>query len=598
VLDTTLDTRFEPGTNLKGDGGGAGWIFLLPSLELGQVVCVGHPGAAALTDLASYASSIEIWSVGSGGAPVGDSELAGIPIRHTADDYASVASGSVRLIFATGARGGRLLQRTGRLHDEAARVLARDGVIVLGRDATRGDAPGRSYWCSPLVGALQTAVPEDDAAATDYYLRNGLDRASVTVESVRPRPRRRVESGTGEPGRSTAPSPVAHLKTAARALARQTVGLFESLESRAVRSPLAGRALRRRARLIGGVEAEVSSPPRYLVDLARANGAEIAHSSFGLSCGGEYPTRKVLCHLIDPDSGRIEAFAKLTRSPAFNDRLETAQRALTALEGIDLGGRLIVPRALWFGYHCGRAVLGEGAVEGDLFGVRTELTAGCPVAAGAVDALIGLSAATRREGGGRPEDRRERLASFCTRFEEVYHMSDRHRAFLREQVQMLAQACERLPLVFQHGDPHPGNLTVTGSGTIGVLDWEAADPEGLPLWDLFHFLWAYCTLSAGARNRASQARCFDEHFLSTTPFSHSFADAIGRYCGELGIEPSLIEPLFHTGWMHRAIREAPRLRREELDAGNYVNLLRQGIEGRHSPGLRLLFGADPGEAAA
>jgi len=602
VLNTTLETRFEPGTNLKGDGGGAGWIFLLPSLELGQVVCIGHPGAAALVDLASYATSIEIWQVGSDPSAARAADLAGASVRRTADEFADVASDSVRLIFAAGARGARLVQRPGRLHEEAARVLAPDGVMVLDRAPARGLATGRSYWCSPLIGALQTAVPEADAAATDHYLRNGLDRASVTIESVRPGRSRRGAARTQAPG-SQAPATGAsrvktRVKTAVRSFARQSVGLLQSLESHAVRSPLVGRALRRRAQLIGGADAAVSAPPRYLIDLARADGVEISQWSFGLSCGGEYPTRKVLCHLIDPATGRVEAFAKLTRNPIFNDRLETARRALAALERFDLGDGLVVPRSLWFGYHCGRAILGEGAVEGDLFGLRTELTPGCPAAGAAVDALILLSAATRREGRARPEDRRERLTSFCERFEELYCMSDRHRAFLREQVEMLAQASERWPLVFQHGDPHPGNITVTQSGAIGLLDWEAADSEGLPLWDLFHFLWAYCTLSEGARNPAAQARCFDEHFLSTSPFSAWFAKAIDRYCDELAIERELIEPLFHTGWMHRAIREAPRLRPDEVDGGSYVNLLRRGIEGRRSPGLREIFASAGGEAAA
>ena len=45
MLDTTLATTFVPGTNLKGEVAGANWSFLLPSLELEQILCLGTPPA-------------------------------------------------------------------------------------------------------------------------------------------------------------------------------------------------------------------------------------------------------------------------------------------------------------------------------------------------------------------------------------------------------------------------------------------------------------------------------------------------------------------------------------------------------------------------
>jgi hypothetical protein len=46
--------------------------------------------------------------------------------------------------------------------------------------------------------------------------------------------------------------------------------------------------------------------------------------------------------------------------------------------------------------------------------------------------------------------------------------------------------------------------------------------------------------------------------------------------------------------MHRALKEATRLRPEKLESGRYVNLLRLSIDRRDSPGLRRLFALSPG----
>ncbi|HEY6608744.1 MAG TPA: phosphotransferase, partial [Candidatus Limnocylindria bacterium] len=44
------------------------------------------------------------------------------------------------------------------------------------------------------------------------------------------------------------------------------------------------------------------------------------------------------------------------------------------------------------------------------------------------------------------------------------------------------------PAVFEHGDLSHPNLVVRDEGGLGVLDWELARPDGLPLHDLCFFL--------------------------------------------------------------------------------------------------------------
>jgi hypothetical protein len=60
VLGHARASAFIPGTNLRGESGGAAWLFLLPSLELGLVLCVGAPSAAGLRTLASVADEVVV----------------------------------------------------------------------------------------------------------------------------------------------------------------------------------------------------------------------------------------------------------------------------------------------------------------------------------------------------------------------------------------------------------------------------------------------------------------------------------------------------------------------------------------------------------
>lgn len=62
-----------------------------------------------------------------------------------------------------------------------------------------------------------------------------------------------------------------------------------------------------------------------------------------------------------------------------------------------------------------------------------------------------------------------------------------------EQLKNLNKGIEKLegtkeiPLLLVHGDFTPWNIKQQPNGRLAVIDWEDADLEGLPLWDLCHF---------------------------------------------------------------------------------------------------------------
>ena len=91
-----------------------------------------------------------------------------------------------------------------------------------------------------------------------------------------------------------------------------------------------------------------------------------------------------------------------------------------------------------------------------------------------------------------------------------------------------------LPLVFEHGDLCHPNLLLTRDGAVGVLDWERAEPAGLPAQDLFFFL-SYA--AAGGRRRPTALR---EAFRGPRPWAWRVAELYAR---RLGIDRRLLAPL-------------------------------------------------------
>jgi hypothetical protein len=568
---------------------GAGWAFLLPSLNAAKVVCVGDPGDGHLSDLALFADSIVVWCRS-------PDERDRLSDRLDRLDLESVSvcleaecapPGWADVVLVAGRRGSLLLRRDPSLQEAVDRVLAADGAVWTEHDRSGPGEPGQVFWITPRIGPMQTAVPADEPVALDYFLNHGIDKTWATVEALRDLVRggsrgMSVSPGAGSsaPAMSSAPGP-------ARTVGRAFVAALQSIEKAGARVG----PLRRRARLMSRLGPSNTGPPRYLQDLARSAGVDIGGYRWGLSAGGEYPSRKVVCFLLEPDSGRLSKLVKLTREPTFNHRLEIEHQGLVHLEklGSDVG--VDVPRALFFGHHRDRAILGQTALSGDPFNQRTRGTPDCPVSASVVAGLTKLGTVTARASREGTDEGVGRLRAFADRFVALYGPSEEHASFLLEQVRMLSANSTPCPVVFQHGDTHTGNILSSGPGSVGLVDWEASDPEGMPLWDVLHFLWAYIASSEGARNDRTQGRCFERHFFGDSEFHRMVLDAVAGYSRDVGIDTALIEPLFYTCWMHRAIRESIRLEPDRLDRGRYVGLLRMCIEGRQRQGLQRLFRA-------
>jgi aminoglycoside phosphotransferase (APT) family kinase protein len=567
-LERTLEAPLLPGSNLKGEVAGANWWFLLPRLVVERVVCLGTPSAATLVNLARMSDEVVVsaprrWTKGIGQAAA-RLELPNVSVVESDGNGrggAAHASGDVVL------RAGRAFGRSRRrqTEDEIERLLRPDGIAylefrpVLERLMATGASERpmeqlgsvQLLWLAPVAGEIRLAAPLGDHRTIAYLERRYLRNAFLRRDLIR-HPRRFLG-----------------------------------------RHVIASRLMPRRGVLAGLPRADLDvGPPRYVQSLAAQAGVPLQGHRWGFAAIGEYSSQKVLFFLFRGEDEAPQYVVKITRDPSLSPRLENERRALGLLGETDFGAASALPRPVFFGYERGLAVLGETAIDGVPFKQRTTGTVDCPFARAALDWLVelGITTASRPAGGAR--DVADELEALFQRFRKIYRLSRAHEAFLGAQIEALASSENGFPLVFQHGDPGPWNLLITAAGEPAFLDWEAAEPSGMPLWDLFHFLRSYGLRVSQAAGTQDPMRSFEQQFLDDSLLGRLLARTTSRYCAETGLPREFVQPLFYVCWVHRALREVTRLPPDGVNRGRYVNLLRLSIERRESPGLRRIFSLD------
>ena len=138
---------------------------------------------------------------------------------------------------------------------------------------------------------------------------------------------------------------------------------------------------------------------------------------------------------------------------------------------------------------------------------------------------------------------RDSLDWFAQRFGPVVE------PILLDEARALLADLGELPPTVEHRDCSPWNILMTPGGEPVLLDWESAEPAGLPALDLVYFL-ANCAfvldkaLESGL-TRESYARLLDP----ATPHGHVAAKAIGAYSDALGISAEDFRRLRLLTWI-------------------------------------------------
>jgi hypothetical protein len=544
ILEATLAVHYLPAANVRGAVAGATWRYLLPNMERPRVMCLGRPAPAAAQALESIASEIVILDRKDAGGGAGvETWLAARP------------DATIDLVWV----GPLTIARDATaVLSSLARLLAPDGVLVcedhagvaaLARDAAHGRRTGPALNgrvtiidVAPIRGEVRSAVAAGDDAVAGALRASGL--------------------GATVPTR----------------LARVHKALGRTMPTR--------RAPTRHIAIVSD-GATLPDVPAYVADIAAADGVDLTGHRCGLSATGMYNTQKVLFVVVPPDGTSPSLVIKLTRDASVNARLETELDALRRLEALGLADDGGIPRVLFAGRHAGLAVVGESAVDG----VPLSLSAGAdplgrPIV-DAVDRLIELGRRSVRMGA--PSEVATALISLHTRYVELCQPTPAEADRLHAAISSIAASTMPFPIVFQHGDAGTWNLLVTADERVVFLDWENAEPAGMPLWDLFYLLRSHA-VGVGRRNGAPRRLAAVERFLfGRSVLSELVVEAATRYVSAIRLDPALVEPLFHLCWMHQALKEATRFTPDRVRGAHFNRLLAAGLRHRNAATLQRVF---------
>lgn len=608
----TLATDFVPGSNRKGKVTGANWLFLLPNLELERVICLGAPSTSTLAMLATLSHHVTL---------IGGPDVADPPgpdgierLAFDGDGALPLRNGCADLLVLAGEDSVARFNTHAAMRAELLRLLAPDGIAYAeGRDhpVLRGGAAdstvsgaASAFWLTPLQGEMHTAVPVDDLATITYFLQNNLTSPMLNLSGRVFKYARRFAPARKSPtavaattagsqnGHSGSKPAGARRPSLKRSMRRVGLGLMDA--ARRVEGLVdQKRLVRRYGMLYGGPASETSArPPRYLREIARASGISLDTFRWGLSARGEYSSRKLLFFLFDRAATRKDRpdyIVKMVRDASFNYRLDNEARSLKILAEKGFSDPGALPQVVFAGHHAGLSLVGESIVTGVPFRQASQATADCPYGRAALDWFVELGALTADPHAATSGAIAASLTQLLDRFVAIYRPTAEQQAFLAQQIAAIGRSATAVPLVFQHGDPGPWNMLVTPEGRVAVLDWEAAEPAGMPLWDLFYFMRSYSLDAARKQGLNQRLAAFSQQFLEDTPLSRLYVDVIERYCRSIGLDRGLIEPLFYTCWMHRALKESMRLDPAKLGHGHFANLIWWCRERQDAPTLQRLF---------
>lgn len=129
---------------------------------------------------------------------------------------------------------------------------------------------------------------------------------------------------------------------------------------------------------------------------------------------------------------------------------------------------------------------------------------------------------------------------------------------LLERTQEVAAPLQSLPLplVFAHGDLSYPNLLLLPNGEPGVLDWELADPCGLPACDLFLFLTYVAFALHDAQANGAYSAAFQSAFFTQPAWTTTY---IRQYAQQLQLPARALTPLFVLTWLRYLVSQLVRL---------------------------------------
>ncbi|GEM_PF-648454 len=290
-----------------------------------------------------------------------------------------------------------------------------------------------------------------------------------------------------------------------------------------------------------------------------------------LSCVMMTPRFRASSHVIVfvLAAGRTEPVlvVKLPRLPGDNDRLDREVANLHVANRARAEDDASIPRVIAYeDFHQHRLLI-ETAVPGRpmspaIVRMQPEL---CTEAPASWLLNLHLASAIR---GAKHEDWFERLVENpLQQLKKMLPVSADDGRLIDQTLAMLYPFRDsEVPLVMEHGDFSAPNILQDENGRAGVVDWELAEPQGLPAADLFFFLTYIAFARQNARKNADYLKAFQQAFFGPKAWACPY---VARYRERLNLAPELMAPLFVATWGRYVAGLVVRLQ-ESNEAGGRV----------------------------
>jgi len=249
---------------------------------------------------------------------------------------------------------------------------------------------------------------------------------------------------------------------------------------------------------------------------------------------------------------------KLPRLRSANASVKREAKNLQAIQASRGGGFDTIPQVITCEPYGGRQLLVETALAGYLMDsrlVRRDPAYCCNLV---IEWLTHVHGASHRFNKVDPNwfDRLvERPQGYLT---SVFPISaDEGRLLERTRELTAPLRWMRLPLVIEHGDLSHPNLMLLKQGGLGVVDWELADPLGLPVCDLIFFLTYVAFAARGANSGDDYLAAFHGAFFAHDAWARPY---VRDYAERLQLSPQALAPLMVLVWVRYFAARLARLR--------------------------------------
>jgi len=231
-----------------------------------------------------------------------------------------------------------------------------------------------------------------------------------------------------------------------------------------------------------------------------------------------------------------------------------------------------IPRIIAFEEYASRQFLLETALVGkpmDPPTVRKAPDRSCRVV---LNWLAELQEATKTRVNGDNDWYEKQIVEPIRRFRELLPLSSEEKNCLVKSEEIITPLKSAgLPLVFKHGDLSHPNVMWLNDNEPAVVDWELADPHGLPGIDLFMFLTYVAFSKHSTRVSGAYLAAFQEAFLGETAWTIPY---INEYCTRLRIPDDTLIPLFVLTWLRYTSSLLERLNESAAVSSKTVSWIR------------------------